>query len=77
MIEQYHRVGLCDQPFSRQVMIRDEVNGMIECNEAGTKTEAFQKMVEFYSSIGIGIKEATVKSKYFRAEEVKTNPQLT
>ena len=49
--------------------IKDEVTGMIERGDVATKSEAFDKMVEFYQSIGIEIKKKTVENKYYRAQK--------
>lgn len=53
--------------------IRDEVDKMITEKKVDTKAEAFQKMREFYKSIGVEIKEDTIKRKYYRAQDEVTN----
>ena len=52
--------------------IHEEVNKMVK-DEGINKFEAFRRMADFFKSIGIELKESTVRGKYYRAEEVVTN----
>lgn len=50
--------------------IKEEVDCMLENGDASTKSDAFKAMVNFYKTIGIEVKENTIRSKYHRAKKV-------
>jgi hypothetical protein len=60
-----------------QFEIKEEVDRMKD--EGISLVDAFKKMVEFYAEAGVDVKEATVKTKYYRASEKVSNetPQAT